>query len=124
MLICLSMKYACVISHFFPLLGVLRSLFEIRMQQVIVHYSFQVFHAHYSTGIRFTFFTVMGRKKKEIHVSGLPEPWKAYYSEKKQRSVSLSPLWINLLRKIGAKKNNIKIIERLICRGEINKRNR
>ncbi|VDK72635.1 unnamed protein product [Litomosoides sigmodontis] len=27
----------------------------------------------------------MGRKKKEIHVSGLPEPWKAYYSEKRQR---------------------------------------
>ncbi|CAG9535160.1 unnamed protein product [Cercopithifilaria johnstoni] len=27
----------------------------------------------------------MGKKKKEIQVPGLPEPWKAYYSEKRER---------------------------------------
>ncbi|VBB32086.1 unnamed protein product [Acanthocheilonema viteae] len=27
----------------------------------------------------------MGKKKKEIHVPGLPEQWKAYYSEKRER---------------------------------------
>ncbi|VDM08853.1 unnamed protein product [Wuchereria bancrofti] len=39
----------------------------------------------YFISVWFKFFIIMSRKKKEIHVPGLPEPWKAFYSDKRKR---------------------------------------
>ncbi|VDO37234.1 unnamed protein product [Brugia timori] len=39
----------------------------------------------YFISVWFKFFIIMSRKKKEIHVLGLPEPWKAFYSDKRKR---------------------------------------
>lgn len=50
----------------------------------------------------------MGKKKKEIYVPELPEPWKAYYSDKRKRLESFFLfLWINLFKKID-ENNNVK----------------